>query len=133
MDLPNPNAKPEPVKEEILQKPIPVAPAPKPTVLQTNNCRDEASGDDFLKLRKKMAAAATDDDMILVAKKVFKSKCFTTEQLKNLSVLFLTDKGRYDFFDASYAYVSDINNFSSLENQLTDTYFINRFRVMIRR
>jgi hypothetical protein len=79
-----------------------------------------------------MAAEENDDDMITIAKKIFKSKCFTTEQVKNLSVLFLKDKGRYDFFDAAYPFVADSNNFTSLENQLTDIYFINRFKVMIK-
>lgn len=139
MELPNPNSKPDPVKEEELKISSPVVIAEKPknelpaiTTMPNSDCKNFATEEDFMKLRKKMAAEENDDDMITIAKKIFKSKCFTTEQVKNLSVLFLKDKGRYDFFDAAYPFVADSNNFPSLENQLTDIYFINRFKVMIK-
>jgi hypothetical protein len=102
------------------------------TVMINSDCKNFATEDDFLKLRKKMAAEDNEDDMVDVAKKLFKSRCFTTEQVKNLSFLFLKDAGKYKFFDVAYAFVSDSYNFSSLETQLTDTYFISRFKVMMR-
>lgn len=95
-------------------------------------CKASATDDDFLRLRKKMAAAENDEDMIAAAKKGFKSKCFTTDQVKNLSLLFLKDEGRYNFYDASYGHVSDIGNFKSLQSQLSDEYYINRFKAMLR-
>jgi hypothetical protein len=97
-----------------------------------SDCKAQADDNDFLKLRKKMAAENNDDDMVTVAKKTFRSMCFSTEQIKNLSVLFLEDKGRYNFFDAAYPFVYDTQNFSNLQAQLTDSYFINRFKAMIR-
>ncbi|HTB53528.1 MAG TPA: DUF4476 domain-containing protein [Ferruginibacter sp.] len=103
----------------------------KTITISNANCKGEASNDDFLKLRKKMASYQSDADMITAAKKVFKQKCFTTADIKNLSVLFLKDEGKYNFFDAAYPYVSD-GNFSSLEDQLTDNYYISRFRIMVR-
>ena len=112
---------PEPVKENIV----------KPVMINSD-CKNFATEEDFLKLRKKMAAEDNDDGMISIAKKTFKSKCFTTEQVKNLCVLFLKDEGKYKIFDAAYPFVSDSYNFSTLETQLTDVYFINRFKVMIR-
>lgn len=116
------------VKETI---PVPNKTQPVPVMINSD-CRNFASDDDFLKLRKKMASFSSDDDMIIAAKKIFKNKCFTTEQIKNLSVLFLKDEGKYRFFDTAYPFVSDSNNYPSLEPQLTDTYFINRFKVMIK-
>jgi hypothetical protein len=101
-------------------------------VIANSDCKNFASEDDFLKLRKKMAAEDNDEDMVAVAKKVFKSKCFTSDQIKNLSVLFLKDEGKYNFFDAAYPFVSDSYNFGSLEVQLSDAYFISRFKAMIR-
>jgi Domain of unknown function (DUF4476) len=98
----------------------------------SNNCTSMASEADFLKLRKKMAAEATDDAMLTAAKKVFKTKCFSIAQVKNLGNLFLKDAGKYSFFDMAYAYVSDNNNFGSLETELKDEYYINRFRAIIR-
>ncbi|MEP6616979.1 MAG: DUF4476 domain-containing protein [Ginsengibacter sp.] len=96
-----------------------------------SDCKSFASEDDFFKLRKKMVAEKSDDDMVKVAKKIFKTKCFATDQVKNLSSLFLKDEGRYNFFDAAYPFVSDSAIFSTLENQLTDPYYITRFKAMI--
>jgi hypothetical protein len=79
-----------------------------------------------------MTAAETDEDKIAAAKKGFKSKCFTTEQVKNLSLLFLNDQGKYNFFDASYNHVSDIGNFKTLQSELKDDYYITRFKAMLR-
>ena len=91
-----------------------------------------ASENDFMKLRRKMAAENSDDGMIDEAKRIFKTKCFTVTQLKNLGALFLNDHGRYNFFDAAYTHVSDKDNFSSLSSELKDEYYINRFKAMLR-
>ena len=96
-----------------------------------SNCNGYASEDDFLKLRKKMAAENNNEEMIKVAKKFFRSKCFTTDYIKNLSSLFLSDDGKYNFFDAAYPFVADSGLYYTLENQLSDTYYINRFKAMI--
>ena len=78
-----------------------------------------------------MVAENNDENMIKVAKKYFKTKCFTTDQIKNLSVLFLKDEGKYMFFDAAYPFASDSNSYPVLETQLSDNYYITRFRAMI--
>jgi len=100
--------------------------------VKSNNCKAVAVEDDFFKLRKRMAGASNDDAMITEAKKGFKTKCFSTLQVKNLSALFLTDGSKYNFFDAAYPHISDLENFSSLQSELKDEYFINRFKAMIR-
>ena len=97
-----------------------------------NNCLKIAVENDFLTLRKNMASKKDDDAMVNEAKKYFKTKCFTTSQIKNLSVLFLNDAGKYKFFDAAYNYASDTGNFGSLQNELKDEYYINRFKAMLR-
>ncbi|MCP9751916.1 DUF4476 domain-containing protein [Ferruginibacter sp. HRS2-29] len=155
IELVNPNAKVDSVKEVIAEpvkttvvattpaasnpqpanpQPVTVAPVTTPTKPLTINsdCRSLASDDDFFKIRKKMAAEDKEDDMIAAAKKMFKSKCYSTEQVKNLSVLFLKDKDKYNFFDAAYPFIHDTQNFSSLEKQLSDPYYITRFKAMIR-
>jgi Domain of unknown function (DUF4476) len=95
------------------------------------NCSLVANDNDFMKLRKKMAAESSDDGMVDEAKKIFKVKCFTTAQLKNLSTLFLNDAGKYKFLDMAYTHVSDQENFSSLSTELKDEYYINRFKAML--
>ena len=97
-----------------------------------SDCKSLASEDDFLKLRKKMAAGSDDDDMIGIARKAMKSKCYTTTHIRNLSVLFLNDAGRYGFLDMAYAYASDTGNYPQLVDLLKDSYYINRFKAMIR-
>ncbi len=96
------------------------------------NCNEVAAEPDFFKLRKAMAAAENDDEMIGEARKQFKVKCFTTAQLKNLGTLFLNDENKYRFFDAAYNYTSDKELFSSLQAELKDEYYINRFKAMLR-
>ena len=79
-----------------------------------------------------MAASSSDDAMLDAAKKTFKNTCFSVEQVKNLSSLFLNDTGKYNFFDASYPHIFDSQNFGTLQIMLTDQYYISRFKAMIR-
>ena len=107
-------------------------PEKKPVLMINSDCKSMATDEDFLKLRKKMAAQKSDENMIVIARKTFVSKCFSTEQVKNLSSLFLKDEGCYNFFDAAYPHVNDTQNFQTLVSRLTDEYYINRFKAMIR-
>jgi hypothetical protein len=95
------------------------------------SCKGIATNDDFVKLRRRMTAQDGDEEMIDAAKKAFKSKCYTTDQIKNLGSLFLNDQSRYAFFDAAYAYVFDPGNFASLESQLIEDYYKKRFKAML--
>jgi hypothetical protein len=119
--------------EDTLKSKILVLPEKNSSSNINSDCKAFANYEDFFKLRKKMATLNSDDQMISAAKKVFKSKCFITDQIKNLSFLFLTDKGRYMFFDMAYAYTSDSGLYYTLQSQLTDPYYINRFKAMIRK
>ena len=96
-----------------------------------SQCQTVASDDDFFKLRRDMVARSNDDEMITQAKKYFKAKCYRTEQIKYLSNLFLSDEGKYQFFDAAFLHVSDQQRFASLQLELKDTYYINRFKALI--
>ena len=119
------------VKDTVVIKPVTVEVTDiKPVV--KNNCAAQADESDFFKLRKKMAAAESDDEMISEANKNFKVKCFTVQQVKNLGSLFLNDGSKYKFFDAAYLFVSDAENFSSLQTELKDEYYIKRFKAMLR-
>jgi hypothetical protein len=95
-------------------------------------CAGTAGKEDFFKLRKQMASVATNEEMINEAKTYFKAKCFTTQQIKNLSSLFLDDEGKYQFFDLAYSNVTDPEQFNSLVAELKDPYYITRFKAMLR-
>lgn len=118
------------LKNEPVQ-PAPIVVAVKSNTLAKSQCKATASNNDFFKLRKNMASKNTDDDMVSEAKKFFKSKCFTTEQVRNLGALFLTSAGKYQFFDAAYSHVTDQENFASLESEIKDDYFLKRFKALI--
>lgn len=97
------------------------------------NCASVAGDRDFLRIRKRMAAERSNEGMVEAAKRIFQNTCFSTEQIRNLSYLFLNDEGRYMFFDAAYKHTSDPERFPSLESQLKDEYYINRFKAMIQK
>ncbi len=100
---------------------------------ENSDCKAFADNEDFLRLRKKMASEDSKEGMIKVANKFFKSRCFSTSQIKDLSYLFLTDEGKYMFFDAAYAHTSDSDEYATLESQLKDPYYQNRFEAMIKK
>jgi hypothetical protein len=102
------------------------------SVILSNNCKVSATDYDVDKLRIKILAIEDEDDKISSAKKIFKLKCFTTNQIKALSEVFDKDAGKYKLFDAAYSYVSDAANFNQLQSLLKDEYYINRFRAMIK-
>jgi len=118
-------------KEETI-KPVESASPVAPVPMINSDCKALATEEDFLRARKKMTAQKSDDDMVNAAKKLFRQKCYSTAQVKNLSVLFLKDEGKYKFFDAVYPFVYDSGEFRQLESQLADEYYISRFRSMIR-
>ncbi len=97
-----------------------------------NDCSSVGSQNDFLKLRKKMAGQKTEEAMIEEAKKGFKAKCYTTEQIKNLGNLFLNEAGKFQFYEAVYPYSSDKDNFAVLQTELKDNYFIHRFKNLVK-
>ncbi len=102
-----------------------------PRLQFNSDCVKLATADDFLALRSKMASEKDESGMRYAAVKDFKQRCYSTEQVKNLSLLFLTQKGKYDFFDEAYPFVNDSNNFPSLVQELTDAYYVKRFKAMV--
>lgn len=95
------------------------------------NCKKTATQNEYLKLRKQMAGEANEKNMIKAANKQFLNTCYTTEQVKNLSILFINEEEKYKFFVAAYPHVADTNNFASLKELLTDNYYKTRLDAMI--
>lgn len=109
----------------------PLVPA-SPLKMINSDCKSIAAEEDFLKVRKKMISQRTEELMIEAAQKIFRQKCYSVEQVKNLSVLLLKEESKYKLFDTAYPFIHDTSNFRTLESQLSDPYFISRFRAMIR-
>jgi len=133
MELQNPNSKPDSAAMAALSRNAEDSTGKKIKGIKKNSvCRNTASYDDFVNLRKLMAAELDYKDMIKVAGKKFKVNCYTTEQIKNLGSMFLTDEGKYKFYVAAYPFVSDAQNFVALEHDLIDTIFIKKFKAILR-
>ena len=107
-------------------------PASKVPVMVNSDCVNFASEYDLDKLRVKMIAEVTADDRIAAAKKVFRTKCFTTRQIRALTELFLNDEGKYKFLDTAYPFASDSHEFRNLVSVMKEDYYIKRFNAMIR-
>jgi hypothetical protein len=73
----------------------------------------------------------SEKDMVAEAKSSFKKKCFSTEQIKSLSSLFLTQEGKWEFLEASYPNVSDKDKFASLQSELFEETYISRFKALV--
>jgi len=102
----------------------------KPTLPFVNSdCHNFATDYDVDKLRVKMLESARDDDRILAARKVFKTKCFSTRQIRALSEVFTTDASKFKFLETAYPFVSD-EHFSELSSLLADPVYSSRFRAM---
>lgn len=98
-----------------------------------STCTAVASENDFLQLRKKMAAQKADDAMIAEARKAFKVKCYTVKHIRNLGVLFLNDAARFQFYEAAYPRVADPAVFESLGAELKNEYYNRRFQALMGR
>jgi hypothetical protein len=122
------------MKKSKTETPSPASDAPVSITPPSNSvCKNVASDDDVVRLRRKMALQANDEKMINEAKKVYRNNCLTTRQVRALSTLFMSDEGRYKFFDASYDHIADAEAYSSLQTEFIDPYFINRFKAMLRK
>ena len=106
--------------------------APKKLVLVNSDCKSFAIDSDVDKLRIKMLAETDMEDRIGVAKKIFRTKCFSTAQVKGLTELFRSDEGIYKFLESAYPFVSDTSNFKSLVTLLANDVYVKRFRTMVR-
>ena len=78
-----------------------------------------------------MASQKSDEAMINESKKTFKTKCFTTEQVKNLGNLFLNEATKFQFYEVAYPISFDRSNFESLQEEFKDAYFIHRFKKLV--
>lgn len=94
-----------------------------------SDCHNYATDYDVDKLRVKLLEASKDEDRIQAARKVFKTRCFTTRQIRALSEVFTTDGAKFHFFETAYPFCSD-DQFRELSGCLADPVYSSKFRVM---
>jgi hypothetical protein len=116
-------------KSEPVKKDKAASPAGAPVI--NASCNNIATDRDFLKLRKKLAGKDSEDAMLDEARKEFRGRCYSVEQVRYLSSLFLTSASKYQFFDAAFNYVVDKNNFPALGSEIRDEHYSKRFKALI--
>lgn len=122
---------------------VPEAPKPRPAdtprkssetksaiPFVNSDCHIYATDYDVDKLRVKLLEASKDEDRIIAARKVFKTRCFATRQIRALSEVFASDAGKYRFFEAAYPFCSD-SQFGELGTLLVDPVYSGKFRAMV--
>lgn len=109
---------------------IPLNTLPK-VVTPVKKCTAFATDEDFFNIRLAMAKVTTYDSMNVAAKSFFELKCYSVEQIKNLGYLYLTDSGRYQFFELAKPYISDSEKYASLQLQLSQTSWIEKFKASL--
>jgi hypothetical protein len=102
------------------------------TTVGNKGCLNTANDTDLDKLRIRMLQETTPDGRLEVARKAFRAQCYSTKQIRGLTELFFSDENRYLFFDAAYPSTIDKEPFKALVFFLTDDYYINRFKAMVR-
>jgi hypothetical protein len=79
-----------------------------------------ATENDFLQLRKQMILEENEERMISISEKAFEQLAYSTDMVKNLSVLFLKEKNKLTFLLNAYKYVSDKQNYRLLSTVLSE-------------
>ena len=99
--------------------------------IQNDQCGKTLTAEDIYLVKTKMVLQTTEQEMIDIVQNEIKGKCITTEQVKVLGKLFLSDQGRSNFYIGVYEFVYDKSNYPMLESQLTDDSFKNEFKKSI--
>ena len=97
-------------------------------VKQVIRCSANAEEKDFIKLRRKMTQEDNEEKMIEVAEKSFKDKCYSTDQIRYLAVLFINEDNRLAFIRMSVNYISDLSMFGTLQQLFNTDKNINSFK-----
>jgi hypothetical protein len=97
----------------------------------TKTCNGKATDKDFFRIRKSLVAFDSETQMVIAARSSFRNKCFSAEQIKNLSTLFLTQEGKWQFLEAAFPHVPDKASFSGLQSELRDEPYVSRFKALV--
>ncbi len=94
-------------------------------------CSTAATEKDIIELRRTMVKEDDEGKMLTIAGEAMKEKCFYTEQLRNLAVLFLNEDNRLSYLVSSYRYCIDKEKYTSLSSLLNQEKNINTFKEQI--
>lgn len=100
-------------------------------ITANNNCLNVATENDVANFAAQMQAILKVKDRLTTAAVLLKQKCYSTNQLKRLSNLYINDNGKFLFFKAAQKSVTDMQNFATLQNELSNPAIIEEFKAFI--
>lgn len=92
------------------------------------DCKSSQTVKQLGDLRRRMETIRDEETKVAEAVKDLKLRCFTTEQVRSLLVVFDREEGRYKLLGAAYPHVQDPSAYPGLLPVLKDPYFIHRFK-----
>ena len=96
-------------------------------VMINSDCRNFASERDVDKLRIRILSEKKDSEKLEVVRKEYRTRCYTSRQIRALSELFYLEPVRFEFLSTSYPFVSDSENFRQLVSLLRDPVYVEKF------
>ena len=87
---------------------------------------------DLDKLRVQMMETATTDQRLLVAKKAFALKSYSTKQVKGLTELFYSEVFKFQFLESAYPTITDKEAFKELVVLFSQDYYIRKFQELVK-
>lgn len=97
-------------------------------VSYNTNCLALAGEADYNRVRRAMSSETSDDKMIQAATDNYKNRCYTTEQIRKLGFLFVSEQSRCNFFIAAKPHIYDLPAYASLETLFTSPAILEQFR-----
>ena len=113
-------------KKEIPASEKPIEPKKKTA------CNATASSEEVELIAMMIKAEKNGDEAIDLIRKITRLKCINTQQVRLLAGAFAGEEERYRVLDLCYKYTLDQEAYPALANLLTDIYYINRFKSLLR-
>lgn len=105
--------------------PAPVAPAPtQPTYVMPGyngpiGCSWPMSDGDFASAKGSIASKSFEDSKLTIAKQIFNTNCLTSNQVREIMLLFTFEDSRLDFAKYAYGRTYDIGNYYKVNDAFT--------------
>ena len=93
-------------------------------------CSVHAETEDVDNMRADILIANGEADKIAAAAKIFKDVCFSAEQLRTLTGLLVTDRGKYKLVEAGYKHIWDPEHLPALQDIFTDKQYVSKFHTL---
>ncbi len=97
-----------------------------------SNCKVFAEETDVKNFLIAAQAELKVKDRLKVANNFLKEKCYSVNQIKRLCNLFINSNGKFIFFKQAQQSISDMQNFETLQSELTDTAIVEEFKAFVK-